>query len=111
MWRSQVLACMLFTGILAGRASAQTPVLFGFVEANTEFAVRRAVEGAAARLSRPGCQELFSDFTDEGGERLSTNLAASGKTPAEAFGVLRFVDDSAAPQCRAGVARPRGGVG
>ena len=102
MWRRGVLACALLIGILAGRADAQTPVLLGFMESDTRLAVRRAVEGAAARLARPGCQDLFSDFSDEGGQRLSTALAASGKSPTEALGALRFFDDGAAPQCRAG---------
>ena len=102
MWRHTVLACGLLTGILVGPADAQTPVLFGFVEGDIQFAVRRAVEGAAARLARPSCQDLFADFTDAVGQRLSTTLAARGKSPVDAFGVLRFVDDRAAPQCRAG---------
>jgi hypothetical protein len=102
MWRRGVLACALLIGILAGRAGAQTPVLLGFMESDIRLALRRAVEGAAARLARPGCQDLFSDFTDEVGQRLSTTLAASGKSPTEAFGVLRFFDDGAAPQCHAG---------
>ncbi len=102
MWHRRALTCALVAGILAGRASAQTPILFGFVEADTQFAVRRAVEGAAARLARPGCQDLFTDFTDAAGERLSTTLVASGKSPADAFAVLRFLEDGAAPQCRAG---------
>ena len=102
MRRREVLACALLSGILAGRADAQTPMLLGFTESDIRLAVRRAVEGAAARLARPGCQDLFSDFTDEVGQRLSTTLAARGKSPTEAFGVLRFFDDGAAPQCRAG---------
>jgi len=102
MWRRRVLACALVTGLLAGRASAQTPVLFGFLDSDSRLAVRRAVEGAAARLARPGCQALFADFTDDGGQRLSTTLGASGRSPAEAFALLRFFDDREAPQCRAG---------
>lgn len=101
MWHRRVLVWTLLTGMLAGPASAQTPVLFGFVEGDTQFAVRRAVEGAAARLARPACQDLFADFTDEHGRTLSTTLAASGRTPTDAFALLRFVDDGAAPQCRA----------
>jgi len=102
MWRRGVLACTLLIGILAGRANAQPPVLLGYMESDIRLAVRRAAEGAAARLARPGCQDLFSDFADEGGQRLSTALAASGKSPTEALRVLRFFDDGAAPQCRAG---------
>jgi len=102
MWRRRVLACALLIGILPGRAGAQTPGILGFMESDIRLAVRRAVEGAAARLARPGCQDLFADFTDEGGQRLSTTLAASGKSTTEALSVLRFFDDGAAPRCRAG---------
>jgi len=102
MWRRGVLFCALLIGIVAGRAGAQTPVLLGYMDGDIRLAVRRAVEGAAARLARPGCQGLFADFTDEDGQRLSTTLAANGKSPTEAFSVLRFFDDGAAPQCREG---------
>jgi len=102
MWRRRVLACALVTVLLASRAGAQTPVLFGFLESDSRLAVQRAVEGAAARLARPGCQDLFADFTDEAGQRLSTTLVASGRSQAEAFALLRFFDDREAPQCRAG---------
>lgn len=91
------------TNPAAGPARAQTPVLLAFVEGDTQFAVRRAAEGAAARLARPGCPEVFNDFTDATGRPLSTVLAAKEKRPAEAFGGLRFFDDGAAPQCRAGI--------
>jgi hypothetical protein len=102
MWRHRVPACALFTVILASRASADTPIFLGFLNTSTRLAVQRSVEGAATRLARPGCQDVFADFTDAAGQRLSTMLVARGKSPAEAFGVLRFVDDDAAPQCRAG---------
>jgi hypothetical protein len=102
MWCQRVLAYALLTVILASRASADTPVFLGFVDTSTRLAVQRSVEGAATRLARPDCQDVFADFTDAAGQRLSTTLVARGKSPAEAFGVLRFFDDGAAPQCRAG---------
>lgn len=102
MWRVQILAVVVLSGILADRAAAQAPILIGFVEGDAQFAVRRAAEGASARLARPGCQEVFNDFTDAASQPLSTVLAATGKRPAEAFGGLRFFDDGTAPQCRAG---------
>ena len=102
MWRREVRACVLLSMILAGRADAQSPVLLGFMGSDIRLAVRRAVEGAAARLTRPGCQDLFFDFTDEVGQRLSSGLAARGESPTEALGLLRFMDDDPAPQCRAG---------
>ena len=100
MWRQTVLICALLTGILAGRASAQTPVLFGFVDITLRLAVRQAAEGAAVRLARPGCQEVLSDFTDQSGQSLSTKLKASGTSPSDALSLLRFFDDRWAPQCR-----------
>src|SRR5262245_61638471 len=72
------------------------------MESDIRLAVRRAVEGAAARLAHPGCQDLFADFTDQGGQRLSTTLAAGEKSATEAFSVLRFFDDGATPRCSAG---------
>jgi hypothetical protein len=87
---------------LTATASAQPPVLIGFEEKETRFAVRRAVEQAAARLADPHCQEVLSDFADESGQPLGVKLQASGRTPAQALRVLRFFDDGMAPQCQAG---------
>ncbi len=100
--RLGVLACALVTALLGSRASADTPVFLGFVDTSTRGAVQRSVEGAATRLARPGCQDLLADFTDAVGQRLSATLVARGKTPAEAFGDLRFFDHDAAPLCCAG---------
>src|SRR5262245_29742464 len=72
------------------------------MESDIRLAVRRAVECAAARLAHPGCQDLFADFTDQGGQRLSTTLAAGGTSATEALSVLRFFDDGATPRCSAG---------
>ena len=103
MWQHRVLACALLTAMLPGRASAQTPVFFGLPDGETQFYVRLAVEGAATRLGRPGCQDIFDDFTDASGQRLSTTLAASRRSSAAAFSLLWFYDDRNAPQCRSGV--------
>jgi hypothetical protein len=99
----RVLGCALVTVLFAGRASAQTPDLLRFPEDETKFAVRLAVEGAATRLTRRSCQGVLADFTDASGERLSTKLVATGKSPADAFRSLLFADDRDAPQCRRGV--------
>jgi len=85
---------------LEGHASAHPPRFFQFVDIETSVAVRLAVEGAATRLARPRCQDLFADFADESGKRLSTTLVATGKPPADAFASLRFLDDRGARQCR-----------
>jgi hypothetical protein len=77
-------------------------VLIGFLEGEPRLAVRQAIAGAAARLSRPGCREVLSDFADESGQKLQTKLQASGRSPAHALMTLRFFDDLAAPQCQDG---------
>jgi hypothetical protein len=89
---------------MTGRATAQSPVLIGFDEGEAELAIRRAVEGAGARLARLGCREVLSDFTDDAGERLETRLLASGRGPAQALALVRFFDDRTAPHCRASTA-------
>jgi hypothetical protein len=75
-------------------------VLLGFVDSDSRFAVQGAVKGAAARLARPGCQDVLSDFADISGHTLGTTLLASGRSPAEAFAALRFVDSHGELQCR-----------
>jgi hypothetical protein len=102
MWWYRVLVCALVAGVLADRAGAQTPVLLGFLDVETQAYVRRAVDGAAARLDRPGCQDVLGDFTDASGRLLSTALAASGRGAAGHFALLRFYDDRQAPQCTSG---------
>ena len=92
----------MLTGMLPDRASAQPPILIGFLEGETRVYVQRAVKGAAARLGRPGCQTLLTDFSSASGQPLSATLAASGRHPVEAFVQLRFVEDRDGPQCVGG---------
>ena len=75
-------------------------MLLGFVDSDRRFAVQGAVDGAAARLFRPRCQDVLSDFVDESGGSLRARLVATGMSPADAFATLRFVDSHGAPQCR-----------
>jgi len=102
VYSHRALTCTLVMALSAGRAFAQTPGIYGFQNIETRFAVRLAVEGAATRLARPDCQEIFADFEDESGQRLSTKLATSGKSPLDAFGALRFLDYRGAGLCRRG---------
>lgn len=90
------------TALLAGRASAQTPFIHGFGDIETRLAMRLAIQGAAARLARPACQDVLADFADESGQPLSTKLAISGQRPVDAFGLLRFLNDRRAPRCQWG---------
>ena len=102
MGRYAVLTHVLVLGILDARAGAQTSVLLRFEDMKSRFAVSQALEGAATRLAHCDCHNVLSDFTDETGRSLSTKLAATGRTAVEEFGLLRFVDDRRAPQCRGG---------
>jgi hypothetical protein len=104
MWRRTVLAHILFIGVFAGSTRADAVILLGFRDINSQFAVQRAVQGAAVRLARPGCQAVLNDFVDQSGRPLGTTLAASGTSVADAFRKLRFYDDQRAPRCRAGTA-------
>ncbi len=70
-------------------------------DATARGAVRRAVLGASSRLGRPGCQRIFTDFTDESGQRLLANLEGSTLTAVEyLLERILFVDGSDTPQCR-----------
>jgi hypothetical protein len=102
MCSHRVLACALMIALMVGRASAQTPGIYGFRDIETRLAMRLAIEGAATRLARPGCQDVLAEFADESGQRLSTKLATSGQRPLDAFGGLRFLDDRLALRCRRG---------
>jgi hypothetical protein len=102
MWRRPVARWILCAVVIGGPAKAEAQVLLGFVDSDARFAVQGAIQGAAARLARPSCHRVLSDFVDESGLDLETRLLASGRSPADAFAALRFVDSRAAPQCRAG---------
>ena len=101
MWR-RLFMWVLWAAVIAIPTDAKPQVLLGFVDSDTKFAVQGAVEGAAARLSHPGCQEVLADFADESGQDLRTRLLARGMSPADAFASLRLVDSQRAPQCRTG---------
>ena len=102
MWRRAAVIGALWAGVLADPAEVESQVLLGFVDSDRRFAVQGAVDGAAARLSRPSCQDVLADFADESGQSLRTRLLARGTSPVEAFATLRFVDSRTAPQCTAG---------
>ena len=61
----------------------------------------RVVDGAAARLSDPGCAAVLGDFDDSRtGRPLAETLAASGRSPAELLSSLSFLDADHMVQCR-----------
>jgi hypothetical protein len=101
MWRRAAVVWVLWAGVFADPVRADAQVLLGFVDSDRRFAVQGAVDGAAARLSRPSCQDVLADFADESGQSLRTRLLARGNSLAEAFSALRFVDNHSSPQCNA----------
>jgi hypothetical protein len=63
--------------------------------------VRMAVIGAKARLERPECQRVLTDFQDAEGRPLLEILAASTLTAADyLFDRVWFVDGGDTPQCQ-----------
>jgi len=102
MWRRTAVLWALWAAAVAHPGEAAAQVLLGFVDSDSRFAAQGAIKGAATRLARASCQDVLSDFADESGQTLRTTLLASGRSPAEAFAALRFVDSRAARQCRSG---------
>ncbi len=100
MWSWRIALCAALSAALTGSAAADPPAVFGFADVATLFAVRSAVDGAARRLARAYCRLVFADFVDDSGVTLSTKLTTEGKSVADYLAVVRFVNDSGAPQCR-----------
>lgn len=63
-----------------------------FLSGKARFMVYQALDGAARRLSTPACQRVLDDFQDDRGQRLSSVLAATGKTHVSFLSSLYFVD-------------------
>ncbi len=63
-------------------------------------ALRRAVMGARQRLSRPECQQLFSEFKDAAGRTLQENLNTQGQTGAGYLGLILFADGATTRRCK-----------
>lgn len=63
--------------------------------------VTRAVLGAAARLDRPGCQQILTDYRDGAGQLLLVSVDASSRSAAE-YLIERvwFVDGDETRHCR-----------
>ena len=61
--------------------------------------VLRAVQDAAAKLSSPACQEVFSDFRDTEGNLLQKKLDALEVSGADYLGWARFFDGKGKSIC------------
>jgi hypothetical protein len=101
--RKEALRVALVTAALGlgGWVRADTPnVRLGGLAG---MAVRQAVEGAALRLERPGCQQVFSDFRDRAGRPLQAVLDQLGETPPSYLrGLVFFYDGASQRRCAAG---------
>lgn len=64
--------------------------------------VRRAALRARARLARPDCQRLFTDFTDEAGRSLQARLDELVLDGPQFFDLVGFYDGSTQLRCRQG---------
>ena len=62
-------------------AADENPLRTELKEGERE-ALRRAITGAARRLDRPRCQQIFRDFKDASGRPLQEGLDAVGRTGA-----------------------------
>jgi hypothetical protein len=65
------------------------------------FLVSQAVRGAHRRLADPGCQAVFSDFTDSSGRTLQDVLDERGETGQSHLQRLFFYDGAEARGCGA----------
>jgi hypothetical protein len=61
-----------------------------------------ASDRAAAKLRRPECRELLSDFTDEAGRPLSRVLEERGLGVSDFLSKLIFLDGRNVPRCAGG---------
>jgi hypothetical protein len=68
-------------------------------DAFTGDAVRRALTGAAERLTKPSCQLIFSEFQDGRGLPLSDRLVELDASPEGYLRQVVFLDGGGSPQC------------
>jgi peptidoglycan hydrolase-like protein with peptidoglycan-binding domain len=69
-------------------------------DAPTTAAVRAALQGAARRLSRPGCARLLGEFSDLAGRPLQENLDKLGYDAPTYLSIVVFADGSVDARCQ-----------
>jgi len=72
------------------------------VTGETSAVVRRALDGARARLTTPECRQVFDDFVGQDGLPLADTVAATGQSPSNLLTGLHFADADDSVQCRKG---------
>jgi len=102
---AKALSSVVLLALAAPMSAADRPAspglvrvrLGGLFDAGT---VQRSLDRARARLERPQCQRLFTDFQDEGGRPLQDVLDRTGRSGAEHLGTLLFYDGGGQPRCQ-----------
>ena len=82
------------------RLSEGDALLIRLRQSRDGFVVGQAVRGALRRLADPGCQAIFSDFTESSGRRLQDVLDERGETGQGHLRRLFFYDGVEARSCR-----------
>jgi len=71
-----------------------------FLTGAARMTVLEALRGAGRRLAKPGCRQLFEDFTDRTGRPLTLNLEATAQSAGDVLAGLYFVDGDDTIRCR-----------
>jgi hypothetical protein len=103
---AKVLSSVILLALAAPMSAADRPSTDGLVHVRLggrfdAGTVQRSLDRARARLDRPQCQRVFTDFQDESGQPLQDALDRVGRSGAEHLGTLLFYDGSEQPRCRA----------
>jgi hypothetical protein len=101
---ASVVAMAAWAGLLVGGSEAAPPAtadppLRMIAPGPAAGWVRVAREGAAQRLARPRCAEVFRDFADADGRPLQDQLEAFRLTAPEYLSLIYFADGSDAGRC------------
>jgi hypothetical protein len=99
-----VVAMAAWAGLLVGGSEAAPPATADpqprmIAPGPAAGWIRVAREGAAQRLARPRCAEVFRDFADADGRPLQDKLEAYRLTGPEYLSLIYFADGSDAGRC------------
>jgi len=101
---AKVLSSVVLLALAAPMSAADRPARSGFVHVRLgglydAGTVQRSLDRARARLDRPQCQRVFTDFHDQSGQPLQDALDRYGRSGAEHLGTLLFYDGTNQPRC------------
>lgn len=102
MRRISLVCCLALASASPAFSEARSEAVWPRVyidDPGTAGVVRRALAGAARRLSEGRCQEVFSDFLDEQGRPLHARLQELEQTVVGYLPLVVFLDGSEMRQC------------